>query len=108
VGVRGATPCGGENGQREGGRGLVTWTKMAQTWRLQAALTVASGACLAGAAGAAATGEDNGARVADKRDRVTSGPVGSGSVREGVRGSEAVAASGTDRRGSSTVPPVQF
>jgi hypothetical protein len=38
-------------------------------------------------------------RVADRWDRATSGPVGSGWVREGVRGSEAVSASGADWRG---------
>jgi hypothetical protein len=48
------------------------------------------------------TGEGGGARatrerVADKRDRATSGPVGSGWVREGVRGSEAAVASGANR-----------
>jgi hypothetical protein len=49
-------------GQREGGRGSAMWTGMAQTRWLRAAPTAAGGACLAGAAGVAATGEDGRAR----------------------------------------------
>jgi hypothetical protein len=70
-------------GQREGGQGLATWTGTTRTRRLQAAPIAAGGARLASAA---ATEEDGRARVADRRDRATSGPVGNGWVQEGVRG----------------------
>jgi hypothetical protein len=83
-GVRGARPRGGENGAERGGQGSATWTSTTWTRRLRAAPIAAGGARLASAA---ATEEDGGARVADRRDRATSGPVGSGWVREGVRGS---------------------
>jgi hypothetical protein len=41
---------------------------------------------------------ESGTCAADRRGRAKSGPCGSGWVWEGVRGSEAVAASGADRR----------
>jgi hypothetical protein len=58
VGVPGAVPHGRKTGQREGGRGSMTWTGTARTRRLWAALTAAGGACLAGTA---VTGEAAGA-----------------------------------------------
>jgi hypothetical protein len=51
-------------GQREGSRGSATWTGMTRTRRLRIALTAASGAGLAGAAGALRTGEGGGAQWA--------------------------------------------
>jgi hypothetical protein len=72
------------------------------------------GACLAGMAGAGyeygrTTACVTRAQVADRQDRATSGPVGSDWVWEGVRGSEAAAAMGPDRRGRpAQCGPVRF
>jgi hypothetical protein len=113
VGVRGAAPHGGENGAERGGPGFDDMDRHGTDM-------AAPGCSDSGGQrmphGRGGRGCDRGgrrgattrARVADMQDRATSGPVGSDWVREGVRGSEAVARRSLTGGAGSIVPPVRF